>query len=152
MEKSKINILVIIGLLIFICSLTYLTFDTNDLMDVDGVKFTIPSGYHESAIKDGNLKANLTDGIHLLYIGVYNDSDVNKHVNDYVNEKSNTTNETINLSNFTIDGLVIHKSFSEKTNAIHYWFVKNGKVYTVYNWGGDNSKMDSTFVKLIGNM
>ena len=152
MEKPKMNMLVIILLLIFICSLTYFAFSQNNVMVIDGVKFTIPTGYHEGELNDKNLKVNLTDGTHLLYMEVYNDTNVSKHVNDYLNLKSNTSNETISISNFNVDNLNVYKSFSEQTNAIHYWFVKNGKVFTVYNWGGDNSKMDSTFFRLIEKM
>lgn len=69
-------------------------------------------------------------------------------MNEYIKQVNNTS---ITRSNFTVDGLDIYKTFNEKNGAIHYWFSKNGKVYSVFNWGG-NDKMDSTFFSLIKNI
>lgn len=55
MEKSKINMLVILFLLIFICSLTYFTFSQTNIIMVDGVKFTVPAGYHEADSVAGDI-------------------------------------------------------------------------------------------------
>lgn len=151
MEKQKINIIVIILLLIFVCSITYVAFSPNDVIEVSGVKFKVPSGYHEGELKDKNLKVNLTDGSHMLYISVYNDTDVSKHIGEYINLVSN--NSTIHISNFTTDDHIdIYRSFNEENNATHYWFIKNEKVYSVYNWGGKNTKIDSNFFCLIENI
>ena len=78
----------------------------------------------------------------------YNDNNVKKHVNDYKSYKEKS-NYSISVSNFTVNNITIYKSnIVNDTNYLHYWFVYEGKVYSISTEDG-NKNMDSIITELV---
>lgn len=146
MDKKWIIIICVIILLAVGLIAFYSFSNQNNEISVASTKFQIPDGYHEVASnKDGVI--NLTNGTHEIFIGKYNDINVNKHIKTYVdyNKKKNITT---NISNFTVGKTVVYKSNLNNSSAVHYWFVKNKNTYDIYSWN-HNSEIDSKTIKLI---
>ena len=90
---------------------------------------------------------NITDGNHSIFITSINSTNTTEYVTKYVSSISRS-NQTIILSNFTIDSTFVYKTTNKQTGANHYWFVEKNKLYTIYNWE-HNPQMDDICKNLI---
>ncbi|MBE6505672.1 MAG: hypothetical protein E7Z73_08055 [Methanobrevibacter millerae] len=112
---------------------------------VGDAKFKVPDGYHVESSK--KKMANLTDGKKNICIREYDDKNIKKHIDSYINQ-SEKNNKTVKISNFTVGKILVYKSNLNKSNSVHYWFVKNNKAYTIYS-ADKNPEFDSITAKLI---
>ena len=116
---------------------------------VGETNFHIPDGYHVgNQTKLGS--TNLTNGTNEIYIQMYDGQNISAYVDDYVNSSAKK-NYTIKISSFNIGNNVVYKSTSNNISSVHYWFLKDKKVYTIYSWQ-KNPKMDSISSYLIESM
>ncbi|WP_407453399.1 hypothetical protein [Methanobrevibacter sp.] len=148
---SKKSILIIIIVIIIIGFATYNQFynQNSDSIKVGETEFTIPQGYSEGILNTTG-DVNLTNGSNSLIIKEYDDTDIQKHINDYINANKNR-NYTTKISNLTVDKINIYKSnIVNNTNTLHYWFIKHDKVYTVVTWDG-NKNTDGKVIELISS-
>ena len=99
---------------------------------VGNVNLTLPSGFHKGTSNSIN-DTNITNGTHTLFIAMYDSNDINKYVNMYINS-SKERNYTVSTSNFTIDSIEVTKAVNDQTGAEHFWFIKDDKVYSIYDW------------------
>ena len=146
MDKKWIIIICVIILLVAGLIAFYSFSNQDNEIKVGSTKFQIPDGYHEVASNKDEV-INLTNGTHEIFIGKYNDININKHIKSYVdfNEKRNIT---VNISNFTVGKTLVYKSNLNNSSAVHYWFIKNKNTYDIYSWNY-NPEMDSKTIKLI---
>lgn len=118
----------------------YFNFFSHNTVKVGSSELTLPDGYYDDGFnKFGDVQ--ITDGKHPIYLIEYNDTDANKHAQEYLASQKGT-NESVTLSQFDIDGRTIYKSSSDKRpSTVHYWFEKGNKSYEIYKWN-QNPKMD----------
>lgn len=146
MEKKWIALICIIILLV-IGSITFYSFANQDnKVKIGDTSFQIPEGYHVDNSKSNNV-TNLTNGKHDIYIKMYDDKNIKKHINSYINQ-SEENNKSVKISNFTVGKTLVYKSNLNTSSSVHYWFVKNNKTYTIYSWD-KNPEIDSITIKLI---
>lgn len=148
-KKSNFLILVIVLLVVVIGFMAYSNFFQEKSVHVGDLNFEVPKGYHEGVLNHlGDV--NLTDGSHSICIGKYSDDNIQKYVKNYVNERTKN-NDTIKQSTTTIDNQQVYKAENKNTGATHYWFVSNGKVYTIYSWDKVDN-MDEIVSNLVKSM
>ena len=142
-----ILLLVVIGFLIFSGdfsngSTTFVVGDTN---------FTLPDGYSIKGLNDlGDLILISDDGKNPIYIAKYNNKGTVKGImKDYVSGREQL-NESISVSNLTINGIEMYKSTNEKNGANHFWFGSKGDVYSIYTWN-KNKDIDNIVIQLLSN-
>lgn len=149
--QKKFIIIILISLIIIILGIGILNNNdfNNQKIKVGDAYFTLPEGYHEGKLNDlGHI--NITDNSHSIFISNISGANITNYVNQYVDNLSET-NQNVTLSNFTINGILVYKSMNLETGANHYWFVKDGKMYTIYNWEKNND-MDDICIDLIRSM
>ncbi len=148
MKKNTILIIVLVTLLIILFGAYAISTMHNhdNKVKVGEVLFNLPEGFEQiSSENNKTTLKNTTSSIGILY---YNDNNITKYVDQYTSQNDP---ESINTSQFTVDNLTIYKSIIiNDTRYIHYWFVDNDKVYTIYTWEGNNDT-DSIVSKLITN-
>lgn len=145
MEKKWIALIFVIILLV-VGLIAFYNFSTQENeVKIGNSTFKLPNGYFIG--NSNNNITNLTDGTHEIYIGSYNDKNINKHVDSYVND-SMDNNRSIKISNFTVGKTLVYKSNIKDSKTVHYWFVKNKNTYNIYSVD-KNSEIDSTVIKLI---
>lgn len=109
----------------------------NSTFKVGDTTFNMPKGYHEG--KSNYLGAvNITDGNTTVF---FEEKDVNviQDINKYKKMIWDDRNQTVLVSNYTIDGNLFYKStIKENPGVMHCWFVKNNKTYDIYTWDGNN--------------
>lgn len=151
MKSSKILIILILLILIGVSVSCYQLVDSKQQNEfiVGNTTFMLPEGYYEE-INNVSDDVKITNGTNALFLVEYNDSNLTKHINDYINN-SEINNDSLIGSNFTIDNLVVYKIINNQTGSYHFWFVKDKKVYLVYTWG-KNNKIDTLFFDLIKSM
>lgn len=149
-KKSIISILIIVLLLIvvgFIISTEYLNQEKE--VNTTHATFKLPKGYHSEGL-NGHGDLIITNGTDTFFIAEYEDNNMQNHINIYLNDR-NQNNQTINMSNLTVDGKFVSKSINLASGSTHYWFIKDNHVYSIYTWN-KNEKIDSIFVNLIDEM
>lgn len=145
MDKKWIALICIIILLV-VGLIAYTSFmNQGTKVKVGDATFKMPDGYHLGN-SDKNM-ANLTNGTKNIYIKKYDDKNVKKHIDSYINQ-SKQNNKTVKISNFTVGKTLVYKSNLNNSSTVHYWFVKNNKTYTIYS-GDKNPEIDSITIKLI---
>lgn len=145
MEKKYSIILVIIVLIIIGLIGHVFLFNSQKTVDVGDTCFTLPDGYSIGNLnKDGDI--NITNGDSDIFINEYNDNNIDKHIDKYL-ASVNKTNYTFEYSNFTINNNSISRVDVEG-KTVHYWFIINEKVYTIYSWN-ENDDLDSIVLGLI---
>lgn len=146
MNKKWIVIICIIILLVvgFIAFSNFTNHETE--VKIGDATFKIPDGYHISK-SENNKTINLTNGKNDIYIYKYNDKNVKKHVNSYIN-KTEQNNKTVKISNFTVGKTLVYKTNINRSNTVHFWFVKNNATYEIYSWD-KNPQIDSIATKMI---
>jgi len=146
MDKKWIAVIVIIILLVAGLIAFYSFSNQSNKVKVGSATFKTPDGYHVEDSKDKNV-TNLTKGNKNIYIKEYNDKNVKKYINSYVSQ-SKKNNKTVKISNFTVGKTTVYKSNLDNSSAVHYWFVKKNKTYTIYS-RDKNPEIDSITIKLI---
>ena len=146
MDKKWIAVLCIIILLAVGLIAFYSFTNQESEVKVGHATFQVPKGYHVADSNDKNV-TNLTNGTKDIYIREYNDKNVKKHINSYINS-SEKNNHSVKISNFTVGKTLVYKSNLNASSTVHYWFIKNNKTYTIYSWG-KNPEIDSIATKLI---
>ena len=143
MKKRTILIILIIFLVLIVSGFLFFnqnsnqeTPSDNNHLNVGDLNFTLPDGYSGNLIDE--LNANLTNGNDLIFITRYYDDNITTHVDNYITERSEQ-NQTVEVSNFTVNSIIVTKATNMNTGANHYWFSLNGKVYSIYSW----SKIDN---------
>ena len=127
MEKKTYLIIVLIAIII-VMGITFL----NPLTQPEGkikvgeVNFELPDGYYE-----GNLNklgdVNLTNGTNSIFIKKHDSDDLYKEIKDY-------EDTTLTVAKFKIKDELVYKTVSDHDKyVIHYWFLKNNKVYSIYS-------------------
>ena len=113
---------------------------------VGDIDFVIPEGYNKSGFNNlGHI--TLKNENNSIYLASYNTTNISEYINQYKNNLLDN-NESIIITNFSVDNISVYKSINNQTKAEHYWFVKNGKMYTIYNWEY-NPNMDKIFEELL---
>lgn len=131
MAKKHILIILIIGLIILGGLVIYNNYNSQKQISIDGVNFTLPQGFQVSGTNSiGDITIN--NGTTSVFITSYNNPDIHFCINQY----ENATNNTIKITNRTINDTLIYKSeiTNGKSGSNHYWFNCNNKTYSVYTW------------------
>ena len=136
-----IIILLVVGLIVYT---SFMNQETE--VKVGDATFKIPDGYHLGNSDEKNV-TNLTNGTKNICIKEYDDKNIKKHINSYINQ-SEKDNKTVKISNFTVGKTLVYKTNLNKSAIVHYWFVKNNKTYNIYTWD-KNPEIDSISIKLI---
>lgn len=149
MNRKSLLIIICIIILIAIAGIfAYTQFYSNTQAKFKYSTFDLPTGYHTIDSNEANV-VNTTNGHEIVCIKEYNDSDVNKHITDYV-KSIEDRNKTVHIKNFTVDNVVIYKSNIDGNNHnYHFWFKNNGKVYTCYTDNGYNNNIENDVVRLV---
>lgn len=148
MGKKSIAIIILVIILLGVGFAFYYqhyqSSTSSDTVKVGSSKFVIPNGYHAV---ENNGSVNVTDGKASLCLHCHNDSDIMGHVNYYSNVKK-SKNESINITNFNVNGITVYKSNLVDKKNIHYWFMKNDELYEFYTWQGNQNtdKLVSTLI------
>lgn len=151
MKKSSIFIfLAIILLIIIVGFIGYNVFNTSNqdnTIKVGKTTFYLPGGFYEGSSDDSGVM-NITNGENTIFLSEYNDTNIQKHIEDYEIYIANK-NQTMEVNNFTIDNIVIYRTDNiDNPNNVHYWFTKNNNTYEVYKWD-NNDNMDSLVIQFI---
>ena len=150
MKKIIIGLLVIAIIIIGLFTLGGLDLgglNNQNEIDFGNTKFYLPNGFQESGvIESGDI--NASNGYESIYFHKYNDTELTEHVNAYVNERK-ADNFTPILTNFTVNDTLVYKTvIVNQTHSMHYWFIKDGTVFSVYTWDGI-PKMDQIVSDLV---
>ena len=114
MNKKYIFILLVV---IVIC---FITFSTISLATTG---FDVPSEF-KTGNSDSRGSINLTDGTNSIYVFYYNDTDLNKHVDEYKRSVSNKNHE-FEVSTFKVGDVLVNKVNVTDTLTTHYFFNHN---------------------------
>ncbi len=149
MNKKIIIAIVIILIILAAIGLIINNEFQNQRVKVGDIYFQLPENYHEGNLNElGHV--NITDGVHCIFLTSVKDGNITEYVNQYVDDLSNK-NQSISLSDFTVNGVHVYKSTNAGTGSNHYWFVKDGNMYSLYNWE-ENPDMDNICINLINSM
>lgn len=113
--------------------------------------FSLPEGYHAKTHNNGVV--NLTNGKDSLILNEYssNHTDEKFPLNYYKTTKEKQ-NVTVKLENFSVYNIKVYKaSITNGTDIYHYWFSKDGKVYEIASYNG-NQNTDELVTTLIKSM
>ena len=148
MKKIILGISVII--IIIICLLGFGIFNNQNTVNVGNATFHLPDGFQEKGvIKSGDI--NISNGYESFYIHDYKDKNLEEHVKDYIIDRKNKSFK-VELTNFTVNDTLVYKTvIVNQTHSIHYWFMKDGDVFSIYTWDGI-PKMNKIVSDLISSM
>lgn len=150
MNKKSVIIIILFIILLLLGMNIFDFYNQEKIINVGSAEFTMPEGFEEGPMNEFGAKS-ITNGTNTIYLFENNDSDINKHIESYkamIKDK----NETMYITNFTFDGVLIYKTDNIDNPATdHYWFVKNGKTYDIYKWDR-NENMDSMVIDLMKSM
>lgn len=150
--KSKSILIIIIVVILAIIGVMAFTSSTNDgsQVKVGDATFKMPSGFHEGASNSAG-DVNITNGYDTVFIKEHNTNNITQVIKEYKKYK-HKENRTVKITNSTINNIPVYKSdVKNESYTIHYWFVYNDKVYSIYTWGGD-SNFDSIATDLINSL
>lgn len=144
MDKKKL-ILIFVILIVLVAGAFFLIngFSNNpNTIKFDAAEFSLPEGYHTSIKVSSSVAEtiNITNGTNVIYIVEYkNEGDINQMINNYL-DRMNSNNMSATVSQAHIGDTEVHVSNVENNTRIHqYWFNKNGHLYSIYTWNGDNN-------------
>ena len=123
-------------------------FSSQSTVKVGDVYFDMPQGFHEESSDGSSVKLN--DGSHSIFIKQFNDSNINKHIDEYL-KYANGKNVSVTRSNTTFGDFDIQKAVGNETGATYYWYNYNNKTYQLNTWG-NYDKTESTFIGLMESM
>ena len=147
MEKKTIALISVIAILVIIIGfLVFTQFSSpsnENYIVVGNTNFTLPEGFHVGATnKLGDI--NITNGTCTVFISKHDSDNITTYVKGY--EKSvKAQNGTITLSNVTVDNITVCKSVNNQSGVEHFWFTKNGKVFSIYEWKNYSNFDDLVF-------
>ena len=148
-RNIKLLTILLIILIIVVGLFAYFSLFYRDSITVGTTEFTLPAGYHEDGFNQFGAVA-ATNGENSIFLLEYNDTDENKHIQDYLDYK-NGSKESVSISKFNVNNKTIYKTNNiENPTNVHYWFVKGNKSYEVYNWD-NNPHMDNIVMDLFNN-
>ena len=125
---GKQLILIIIGLIVLLLVGGFIITNNPNNIKINDVKFKAPDTYE---VSDGADEVKLTNGKDSIIIVKNTTTKLKKTVDNYIHSKEKK-NDTVKLSNMTINNNVIYRVSVDNTNIVHYWFEKNGKVFEIY--------------------
>ena len=147
MNKKSLFIFILCFLLIFVGFLVFINSENSNTVSVGDSNFKLPEGYKEGTLNSYN-DVNITNGTNSFFIVEYNTTDINEcldHYKKYCHDK----NLSVKIDSFSINDKAIFESkLSNDTKNVHYWFMNNNKVYSIYSWSS-NSEMKNDIIKLI---
>lgn len=138
--KSKYKyVLIILGVLLIIIGGYYLMCNNNSVK-VGNTYFPIPEGY---SVIDTGKYYNFTSGNNSMCIRKDIESNVKVSMDNYVKNKREIDNVTVEISNFDVNGVSAYKgTLKEDPRVQYYWFDTGGNVYIFYTWSA-NSNSDA---------
>ena len=132
MEKKYSIIAISIIVILLIIGFIYIGLFKEESIKVGDANFILPSGFSAKGSNEiGDLI--ISDNNNQIYLAEYENDTVGDYITYYAHER-NLNNETISSSNFTIGSTTVYKTTNTNTSSNHYWFVKDGKTYTIYSW------------------
>jgi len=147
-NKLKIVLILLLVVIIFMSCLFYIE---HTQVKIGNSYFNLPIGCSENKIDENHI--NITNGNISLILSEYssNNTDVKKTVKYYMDSKKNESldcelDEKIINNNPTYKTTILNN-----TNIVHYWFIKNDKIYEIATHDG-NSKTDSIVTEIITSM
>lgn len=147
-NKSIIIILIIIIIAVFGAFSFNTIYNHENKVNVGDTLFSLPEGFKE--ISSESNKVTIKNDTSSIAIENYNDNNITKYITEYQTQKKN--HDPITTSEFSMGDVTIYKSvITNNPRYVHYWFVENDKVYTIYTWEGNNDT-DSIVVELVTNM
>lgn len=133
----------IVLLIIFLCIIAFVFngFSFSEQCNVGNAFFDLPKNYQidSTSIKhtEDSVLINITNRKNTISIVEFNDDNLEKYFKKYQEHKNNGT-DLLEISNLTINNMTVRKSVDKTDNHfVHYWFIKNGKVYEIYTWDAD---------------
>lgn len=133
-RRFKVVVLIII-IVVIVIGIGIFDFFNQNTVKVGESTFNIPEGYREGNLNEVGA-VNLTNGYSSIFLSEYNTTDVESYVEGYVKNLEDQ-NISVDVVNYTVDDVMVYKSDNKNDSGnIHYWFVKNNKMYTVYTWDG----------------
>lgn len=149
MMVKKTYLIVALVVILILFGIVFLGYSDNTVA-VGDVNFKLPDGYHEGKLnKLGDV--NLTNGSHSIFITKGNGNDLYKEVQKYEKYKK-TENTTVTISSYKLGDKVVFKAVSDHDrNVVHYWFLKNNKVYSIYSLQ-ENKNIDNLVADLINSI
>lgn len=142
-QAKSIYMILIIVVMLLVFGVTSL----NNLSNLDPTvkfgkaEFTIPDNYYKKDI--GSDEVVITDGDIEITLLSYDDKNVKKHIEKYESYLKGK-NKTLNMKDFKVDGVHVYKgTINGSSKVIHYWFVKDGKTYSIYSSNADKNTGDT---------
>lgn len=148
-NKSKI-ILILTVVIIILCSI-FIFHQDSQKGEIGNTYFDLPNGFHEKKIQSNHV--NITNGDVALLFTEYgeNITDINVVVNYYITTKKNESLKC-DLNEKMMNNTKVYKTtISNNTNIMHYWFIKNGRIYEISTHNG-NSNTDNIVQGIINSM
>lgn len=146
MEKKLISLIIVLAIIIIVSFIGYtMIFSSGKTVDVGDASFNLPEGYSIGSINSEG-DTNITNGNYSIFIKEYNNDNISRYINKYT-DSLEKKNKTFECSNLTVDNMTISRVEVEK-KTVHYWFVHDKKVYTIYTWDNING-IDSIVIDLI---
>lgn len=145
--NKKIIIGILIIVLLLLVSSSIMMFSDKDHIKVENTKFKIPEGY---TVTNADKYYNLTNGIDSICIEKkVGNLDLNTTIDHYLKIKKEE-NISTQVSNFTVDNLIVYKVNTKNSGACHYWYEDNGKVYSMFTLN-KSPNIDPLVVSLINS-
>lgn len=148
MRINKIYIILFVLILIILGSFIVSNMlNQKNEIQVGSGQFILPEGYYKG---DSNSAGDLTitNGNNSICLAECDGDNITSCIKGYTDFVENQ-NQTLKFENFTVDNVKIFKSTCiENPSVVHYWFVKNNKVYTIYK-GDHNNSTDAIVIDLI---
>ena len=135
--------------MLFIAGFAYNMYMTEkNTIKVGNSIFDLPSGYSKEM--KSNTEGIIKNKADTIGIQEYADNNIKKYVNEY-NVTKEKTGERLIIKTYKVNNTQVYKSTNmNNTRFVHYWFVNNNKVYTVYTWH-DNNNTDKIVSHLINH-
>lgn len=132
-KKYSIVVIAIITILVIMGLALYMGLFKEETIKVGETNFVLPSGFSAEGINEiGDLIISDHNN-NQIFLAEYKNDTVGDYIKHYIHER-NLENQTISSSNFTIGSTTVYKTTNKNTSSNHYWFVKDGKTYAIYNW------------------
>ena len=152
MERKTILIILSVVIILAIGGVYILNnqnFQENNQVKVGSALFVLPNGFHEVNSSDAGVI--ISDDKTMFKIFNYDDNEIDKYVNQY-NDSKSEENIPVVINNLTIGDYWVYKAnAADNPYVVHYWFVFNHKVYSIYTEDG-NKNTDGFVSDLIKSM
>lgn len=147
--KRRTSLILILVIIILAIGFYNLYVSLDNTVTVGDSVFVLPEGFQQSNSTSGEIK--ISDGINNFTIFNYKDDDIKRYINEY-NESKSKDNVSVILNNFTVGDILIYKAYSNNnTEVLHYWFIYNHKVFSIYTENG-NKNTDRIVSDLVSSL